>query len=216
MKRATLKKSMQGGRQRGFGLVEVLVTLVIMAVGLLGIAALQIMSKRSNFEATQRTTASMLANFIVERMRANPDGLMVYAGALETPAASVGGPTPTYDPEPNPTCSSTTATCTANELATHDLWLWEQLIMGASEQIGTTNTGGLVSPTACITTNVPAVTTDRSGQYTVTIVWRGATKLSDPSTTNTCGSASGKYDEVPGKNEYRRMLAIDTYVTTSN
>lgn len=211
---ATFAKLNKCGRpQRGFGLLEVLITLVIMAVGLLGIAVLQVMSKRSNFEATQRTTASMLANFIVERMRANPGALAVYGGTLETPPPALGGPT--YTAEPTPTCSSASA-CSPNELADHDLWLWEQLIIGATEQSGTSNTGGLVSPTACITTTVPDALTDRSGRYTVTIVWRGSTKLSNPSTTNTCGSASGKYDEVAGQNEYRRMLVVDTYVTTAD
>ena len=70
-------------------------------------------------------------------------------------------------------------------------------------------------PTACITTTVASALTDRSGQYIITIVWRGKTALSNPSTTNTCGSASGKYDQNPGDNAYRRMLVIETFITTT-
>lgn len=200
-------------KQAGTSLIEVLVAVVILAIGLLGIAGIQLMSKQSTFDSAQRTTATMLANFIIERVRANPGVLVNYAGDASTPAAAVGGGT-LGATEPVPNCSAAQP-CTPLQLATHDLWEWEQLIDGAAEKSGTVNTGGLVSPTACITTTVPAALTDRSGRYIVTIVWRGKTALSNPSTTNTCGSASGKYDKDPGDNAYRRILVIETFVTTT-
>lgn len=199
-------------RQIGTSLIEVMVAVTILAVGLLGIAGIQLMTKQSTFDSAQRTTATMLANFIIERVRANPVVLTTYAGDATTPAAAVGG-TSLGDTEPVPNCTSV-APCTTLELATHDLWEWEQLIDGASEKSGTAKTGGLLQPTACITTTVDAVLADRSGRYIVTIVWRGKTALSNPSTTNTCGSASGNYDNSPGDNAYRRMLVIETFITT--
>src|SRR5947207_2731132 len=68
---------------RGFSMVDVLVALIVLSIGLLGVAGLQFMSKRSNFEAVQRTTASLLAQDIIERMRANYGALTTYAGTLE-------------------------------------------------------------------------------------------------------------------------------------
>lgn len=59
--------------QRGLTLIEQLVTLVIVSVGLLGIAALQVSGLRSSHEAGLRLRASMLATDIIERMRANTD-----------------------------------------------------------------------------------------------------------------------------------------------
>jgi type IV pilus assembly protein PilV len=200
-------------KQIGTSLIEVLVAVTILAIGLLGIAGIQLMTKQSGFDSAQRTTATMLANFIIERVRANPGVLVNYAGDAATPATPVGGTTMGAT-EPVPNCSAATP-CTTLELATHDLWEWEQLIDGASEKSGTTNTGGLLQPTACITTTVPAALTDRSGQYIITIVWRGKTALSNPSATNTCGSASGKYDNNANDNAYRRMLVIETFVTTT-
>ncbi len=62
-------------KQHGFSLVEVLVTMVIMAVGLLGLAGLQVTSLRNTESAYQRTQASLLANDILDRMRANSTGV---------------------------------------------------------------------------------------------------------------------------------------------
>lgn len=58
-------------RQRGFTLVEILVTVVLISVGLLGIAALQLTTLRGNQEAYVRSQASVLAADILDRMRAN-------------------------------------------------------------------------------------------------------------------------------------------------
>ena len=55
-------------------LIEVLVTLVSASVGLLGIAALQLVSLKTNQEALIRVQASTLAGTILERVRANPQG----------------------------------------------------------------------------------------------------------------------------------------------
>lgn len=57
--------------QRGMTLVEVLVTLIIMSVGLLGVAALQLTSLRNNYDAYTRSQAAVLAADILDRMRAN-------------------------------------------------------------------------------------------------------------------------------------------------
>ncbi|MBL8268258.1 type IV pilus modification protein PilV [Steroidobacter sp.] len=58
--------------QRGFTLVEILVTVVLISVGLLGVAALQLTTLRGNQEAYVRSQASILAADILDRMRANP------------------------------------------------------------------------------------------------------------------------------------------------
>ncbi len=60
--------------QTGMSLVEVLVTLVATSVGLLGVAALQLVTVRSNQEAYARLQASMLASSLLESMRANSPG----------------------------------------------------------------------------------------------------------------------------------------------
>jgi type IV pilus assembly protein PilV len=74
----------------GVTLVEILVTVVIISVGLLGVAALHTISLRNGQYAHSRSQASAFANDIIDRMRANRDvaGTAAYDIALGTPAPS--------------------------------------------------------------------------------------------------------------------------------
>jgi type IV pilus assembly protein PilV len=58
-------------RERGMTLIEVLVTLVIISVGLLGVAALQLTTVRNNYDAFVRSQAAVLASDMLDRIRAN-------------------------------------------------------------------------------------------------------------------------------------------------
>ncbi|MDO8651303.1 MAG: type IV pilus modification protein PilV [Undibacterium sp.] len=58
-------------KTKGFTLLEVLVTLVIMSFGLLGIAGIIVNSLKNNQSSYARSQASWLGNDIIERMRAN-------------------------------------------------------------------------------------------------------------------------------------------------
>lgn len=58
-------------RQRGTTLIEVLIALLVLSVGLLGMAGLQMTSLKSNHSAYYRSQASLLAYDIADRMRAN-------------------------------------------------------------------------------------------------------------------------------------------------
>lgn len=60
-------------RQEGFSLIELLVAVVIMAVGILGIAGLQVVALQQNRSALLRAEATMLANDIMDRIRVNTD-----------------------------------------------------------------------------------------------------------------------------------------------
>nr|WP_320136215.1 type IV pilus modification protein PilV [uncultured Amphritea sp.] len=65
-------------RQLGFNLIEVMVALVILSVGMLGMAALQATSIKQNQSAYMRTQANQLAYDIIDRMRVNPEALSSY------------------------------------------------------------------------------------------------------------------------------------------
>lgn len=61
---------------RGFTLVEVLVALLVLSIGLLGLAGLQINGLRGNHSAYLRSQASVLAYDVIDRMRANRSAAM--------------------------------------------------------------------------------------------------------------------------------------------
>ncbi|HEU4652363.1 MAG TPA: type IV pilus modification protein PilV [Steroidobacteraceae bacterium] len=70
------------GRQLGVTLIEVLVTVVVISVGLLGVAALQVVSIRDNYSAYLRSQATALADDIIDRIRANRDNASAYQVTL--------------------------------------------------------------------------------------------------------------------------------------
>ena len=77
-------------RDWGFSLVEVLVALLVLAIGLLGLAALQAQGLRFNHDAYVRTQATHLAYDIVDRMRIN----------RADPVAYTADPAPPFDCNP--------------------------------------------------------------------------------------------------------------------
>lgn len=85
--------------QRGFTLVEILVAVLVLAIGLLGLAGLQATTMRFNHSAYMRSQATNLAYDIADRMRVNrakaDDG--DYDGAIEDPPPACTTPTLTGD-----------------------------------------------------------------------------------------------------------------------
>lgn len=68
-------------RDAGFSLIEVLVAMLVLAIGLLGLAALQAQGLRFNGEAFVRTQATVLAGDLIDRIRANRESAKDYADA---------------------------------------------------------------------------------------------------------------------------------------
>lgn len=64
----------------GFTLIEVLVAMLVLAVGMLGIAAMQMRGLQFNHDAYLRSQISVLAYDIADRMRINRDSLAAYLG----------------------------------------------------------------------------------------------------------------------------------------
>lgn len=69
--RATPFISLSSRRQRGVGLIEILVSVVILAIGLLGMAGLQANALRGNQSSYARSQAVMLSYFMLDMMRAD-------------------------------------------------------------------------------------------------------------------------------------------------
>ncbi len=66
---------------RGVSLIEVLIAMLVLAIGLLGLAALQAQGLRFSNDALVRTQATALASDLLDRMRANRDNAADYAAA---------------------------------------------------------------------------------------------------------------------------------------
>ena len=81
-------------RSRGLTLVEILVALLILSIGLLGLAGLQTASLKFNTGAFYRTQATALAYGLADRMRANRAAALAgdYTVALANPAPACAAP----------------------------------------------------------------------------------------------------------------------------
>jgi len=103
-------------RQQGFTLLEVLIALLVLSIGLLGLAALQTTGLRSNEMASMRTTSTMLAYDITDRMRANPQGIT--DGDYVIDSGPITG-TP---------ADCTSSDCSTAQLALYDLNQWKNAV----------------------------------------------------------------------------------------
>lgn len=97
--------------QQGVGLVEVLVALVILALGVLGFAALQLRALDAAQESTEQTVAMNTAQDLAERMRLNRTALATYKTAVNNKITFVGCDTTNNITTPKtlaiPKCNST-------------------------------------------------------------------------------------------------------------
>lgn len=104
-------------KQEGASLIEVLVSMTVLAVGILGIGAMQTSTLKSNQNSYMRTQAVFHANDIVERMRSNIQGVE---------AGNYNDPTPVVT-----AACQTAAGCTAVQMAANDVAQWEASVAAA-------------------------------------------------------------------------------------
>ncbi len=101
-------------RQAGFTLIEVMIAVLVLSIGLLGLAGLQVAALQNNQSAFMRSQATALAYDLADRMRSNIDGVN---GGFYVPANAAA----------TASCLTTTG-CSVQAMAEHDLAEWNQLI----------------------------------------------------------------------------------------
>ncbi len=123
-------------RVQGFTLVEVLIALVIMSVGMLGIAGLYVHSMQAGRTSMFRHHAVTLAGDVADRIRANPRAIGTYAlGPVDNSCVDGG------------------LDCTRDEMAQNDIFVWNQQAQDTlpAGQVIIVFNGGVVPPTYQIT-----------------------------------------------------------------
>jgi len=166
-------RSIRMAGQRGVTLVEVLVTMVILAIGLLGLVALQARVQVLQAEAYQRAQALILLKDMAGRLATNRNAALAYVNDPADPVADVA-------------CVAPGAGATRQET---DSYEWCLALRGASETlgagVGARNVGAMAGGRGCVEQPVP-------GEYLVTVAWQGLVPISAPSAGAAC--AAGSYD----------------------
>ena len=166
------------GAEAGLTLIEVLVTVTILTIGLLGVAALQVRMQLAQAEAHHRSHAVFLLRGMVSRINANRDNARDYVTAT---ALGTG---------------NTMQDCTGLADATLDLCEWNNALLGAAQNTQNgQQTGGMIDARGCITNIVDTM----PREFVVAVTWQGLVRTAAPAST-TCGQ--GLY----GDDQLRRAL----------
>lgn len=162
---------------RGFTLIEILVTVLILAVGLLGIAGLQSFGLRHTNTSQLLTVADSLVTDMIERMQAN---------MLETGKVKNVPPQPTaYDSvtgtETDPGCIAS-HTCTSAQLAQWDAFMWGNSVRAALKDNGSNTVTSTIS-------------NNGDGTFMVSVSWQEAalSREEDQADGSADGSVSKSY-----------------------
>lgn len=139
-------------RARGFSLVEVLVALLVISIGMLGLAALYVETLRMNRTAIYRTQAVNLAADMAERIRANAAAGVAYAGAGADSGCNEGG--------------AAAVACTPAQMAAQDVFDWQQA------------TAALL-PNGTAVLGFVAAGAGTPNVYTLTITWTEVSQAAD-------------------------------------
>ena len=141
-------------------MVEVLVALLVLSIGLLGLAALHVTSLQYNTGSYFRTQAAVMAYDILDRMRVN-SAAIANGGAYDIATAAAATP---FLTSTDPTCD--TSSCSSANMAAYDLGKWYKrmslVLPGASTNLATID----VSATRLVTIDIRWIEHDLSMRQT--------------------------------------------------
>ena len=194
----------------GFTLLEVLVSMVVIALGLLGLAGLQIRLQQAEFESYQRSQAVVLLYDMEERIRANKSTASCFAITTNTTAG-----TPYLGTGASASTGCAASTSAYNTMADAGLAEWDALLDGASEKSGTTSVGAMIGARGCVSyggtsTEIVSggVSVAGTGIYTVSVSWQGSGDSAVPSTN--CAN------DLYGDETKRRTISTTFRIATLN
>lgn len=186
-------------RQRGFTLLEVLVSLVILVFGLLGLIGMQAYTQVATFESYQRGQALILVQDMADRIATNRSTAGCYIITTDTaagaPYAGTGAATPT--------CTAGVGTTSTRAIATADLAAWDGALKGASEQVGGASVGAVLGARGCVSFDAA------TNSYRVAVAWQGMAPTVAPTAGDalaTCGK--DQYGTEPQRREVSVIVRI--------
>lgn len=156
--------------QRGIAMIEVLITAVILAIGLLGMGALQLTAIQATNDSSQQSQAVWAVQDFAGRILSNLEGAQ--ASQYIVPDATISCATPPANwCEDDGDASTATPSCNAAQLATFDKWNMVCSQADTTTYNKTNPIDFLVDPTLTSACNAVDGTTGNCLNYTVTLSW---------------------------------------------
>ena len=164
--------------QFGFSMMEILVTLFIIMIGLLGIIALQGKANIAELEVYQRSQALIIMSDIVDRINGNRATAQCFAITTD-----IANGTPYIGPGTNNvgTPSCTASTSAYNNRAITAMTEVNDFLQGTSEQVSG-DVAAIIDGRACISYDSTKELGGKAGTglYTVIVTWRAMGDLPEP------------------------------------
>jgi type IV pilus assembly protein PilV len=148
---------------RGTSMIEVLVTIVILAIGLLGLAGLETRLQKSEMDSYQRAQALILLNDMAARIAANRYDASNYVTGPSSPLGA------------GMTCPSSSGT--QQQIDSSE---WCNALQGAAETQSGANVGAMIGGRGCVEQLA-------SDEYLITVAWQGLSPSAPPPTGVACG-----------------------------
>lgn len=171
-------------RQLGFSMIEVLVTIVVVAIGLLGLSGLQARTMVMEMESYQRGQALVLLQDLEDRVKSSRGDLTgpfaPGAGTLVIGQGAAG-----YN---NPDVTAT-APCGSYSGAQRQVCDWALMLKGASEKVSSSGVGAMLGARGCIVSVTPTQL-NASAEFYLVVVWQGLAATSDPTSPYITNCAS--------------------------
>jgi type IV pilus assembly protein PilV len=190
-----MRRFLHRSEQGGFSLLEVLITMLIVSIGLLGVARLLARAHISEMESYQRVQALILLSDIVERLQINRLTASCFAFTTDTttgiPYIGAAGD----DLLGTPTCTASVSAYNTQAVTT--ITALDSQLKGSAETKDSANAGAMIGSRACISydsgselLNSLGVAISGTGEYTVSVAWQGLSETF-ASTTNCANDLYG-------------------------
>lgn len=181
--------------QQGGTMIEVLVSLFILLVALLGLTGLMVQSQAAQFESYQRMQALQLAQDMVSRLSSNPKQVACYLTATSV-GTGYAGP---------PVCAGAVSG-NAQDRAVRDLTEWDALLKGRAElDSSSTRIGSVLGARGCVTAYVG---NGVANEYQVAVAWQGSIATFAPPADIQCGK------DQYGVDTQRRAVSLVVHLSS--
>jgi type IV pilus assembly protein PilV len=166
----------------GFTLIEVLISLVVVAFGMLSLARAMAGASMDELESFQRAQSIVITQEMVERINANRKQALLYVGSYTVPAAAADCALPATVVE-------------------RDQCEFRNRLMGADTLDGARAMGAPIAARACITQTVPG-----SNFYIVAVAWQGVKPTAAPNS----GCGENGFDREENRRVFSTVVQIAT------